>query len=283
MTNSRNHHYVSQVIIKKFVSQNTGKYFLYDKINKRYSYKQSPKSIFYLKDLNTLINQNGQIDYNSVEEELSKKFENQYNSKHEKVVKAIESRNMSEISENLELLLMGALISNFKTPAGKASNDLMLNNLLLDLGLNKKKNTFIHFSRLSEYQNSYFKLAKDMLELMGDIVISIYTAPADCYYFLSDTHSANLRIEEVDTIVEKDIEYVQRLNPVSLAMFPINSRYLIVCQSKRSSPIQESKIYSADAEMVKGFNRVLYNLATSTILCENKDYLSTFINNDIQY
>ncbi len=282
MTNSRNHHYVSQVIIKKFVSQNTGKYFLYDKINKRYSYKQSPKSIFYLKDLNTLINQNGQIDYNSVEAELSKKFENQYNSKYEKVVKAIESSNMSEISENMELLLMGALISNFKTPAGKASKDLMLNNLLSDLGLNKKENTFIHFSRLSEYQNSYFKLAKDMFDLMGEIVISIYIAPTDCYYFLSDTHSANLRLEEVDTIVDKDIEYVQRLNPVSLAMFPINSRNLIVCQSKRCSPVQESKIYSADAEMVKGFNRIIFNHSDTTILCENKEYLNQFIENEIK-
>ncbi len=282
MSNSRNHHYVSQVVVKKFVSKDTGKYFLFDKIKNRVYYRQSSKSIFYLKDLNTLINQNGQVDYNSVEAELSKKFENQYNSKYEKIVKAIESCNMSEISENVELLLMGALISNFKTPTGKVSKDLMLNNILSVLGVDKKENTFIPFSRLSEYQNSYFKLAKDMFDLMGEIVISIYIAPTDCYYFLSDTYSANLRIEEVDTIVDNDIEYVQRLNPVSIAMFPINSKHLVVCQSKRCSPIQESKIYSANAEMVTGFNRVFYNYALSTILCENEEYLSTFIENEIK-
>ncbi len=282
MSDARNHHYVSQVVVKKFFSKDSKAYFLYNKNKNIFFSKQSSKSIFSQKDLNTLINQSGQIDYNSVEAELSKKFENQYNSKYEKVVKAIETRNMSEVSENIELLLMGALISNFKTPLGKVSKDVMLNNLLIDLGLNKKENTFIHFSKLSEFQNSYFKLAKDMFDLMGEIVISIYIAPTDCYYFLSDTHSANLRLEEVDTIVDKDIEYVQRLNPVSLAMFPINSRNLIVCQSKRCSPVQESKIYSADAEMVKGFNRIIFNHSDTTILCENKEYLNQFIENEIK-
>jgi hypothetical protein len=282
MSNARNHHYVSQVVIKKFLSKETNTYFLYDKNKNRSFNKRSPKSIFSLKDLNTLINKHGFIDYNSVEEELSKKFENQYNSNYQNVVNAIETRNMSGISKKVELLLMGALISNFKTPAGKCSKDLMLNNVLSVLGFNKLGTKYIRFSRLSEYQNSYFKLAKDMFDLMGEIVISIYIAPTDCYFFLSDTYSANLRIEEVDTIVDNDIEYVQRLNPVSIAMFPINSRYLIVCQSKRSSPIQESNIYSADAEMVKGFNRIFLNHSETTILCENKEYLNTFIENEIK-
>lgn len=280
MSNARNHHYVSQVVIKKFVSKDSKSYFLFDKNKNMFFSKRSSKSIFSHKDLNTLINQNGHIDFNTVEEELSKKFENQFNSKYQNVVNAIETRNMSEISKNVELLLMGALISNFKTPAGKVSKDLVLNNVLSVLGLNK--NIFIPFSRLSEYQNSYFNLAKGMFDLMGEIVISIYIAPLDCYYFLSDTYSANLRIEDEDIIVDNEIEYVQRLNPVSVAMFPINSRFLIVCQSKRCSPVQESKIYSADAEMVKGFNRVFYNYAVSTILCENEEYLSTFIENEIK-
>ena len=78
MSNARNHHYVSQVVIKKFLSKETNTYFLYDKNKNRSFNKRSPKSIFSLKDLNTLINKHGFIDYNSVEEELSKKFENQY-------------------------------------------------------------------------------------------------------------------------------------------------------------------------------------------------------------
>lgn len=67
MSTSKNHHYISQAHIKNFFNKQTNCIYLYDKRSKRFSTKNTSKSVFSEKNLNTKKNSSEDFDYSSIE------------------------------------------------------------------------------------------------------------------------------------------------------------------------------------------------------------------------
>lgn len=88
MSTPRKHHYVPQVHINKFKT-NTGFYVFNKKENKILNQKSS-SAFFFTKDLNSIIDSDGNIDHKTFENELANKFDSPFESYYENVLSSID-------------------------------------------------------------------------------------------------------------------------------------------------------------------------------------------------
>lgn len=119
MSKPRNHHFVSQVHIKKFFNTNRKKIFVYDKVLNNLYFKTTTKSLFSEKDLNTKFD-NGSQDFESLENDLNQFFEKDFSEHFLIIKKFIEELNYSEkVNNALFYFAKYGIIGEIRNPKEK--------------------------------------------------------------------------------------------------------------------------------------------------------------------
>lgn len=288
----RNHHFVSQVLSKKFMT-NEGIMYRYIKSQEVIKTVDSTRKLFSKRDLNATKDENGNIDYNSVEDHLDQNFETQFNKNYDVVVATAgldaeigaEYDNPDEITDSVNYLIGMGIIGQMRHPEHiEERNNTILNKLLEVselLGTEELKNEMrSYIDRVSDVTNQipldFAEISKSVLKHMGELTYSIHIAPEDDYFILPDCSSANQRFELPPNIVEGK-KYYNPAKPIGLIMMPINSRLMIVVNGRKFLPGHGNGVYPLTNKDVYNFNRTFFNNAFDEVVCENKDYLEAFL------
>lgn len=284
MSTPRNHHYVSQVLIRKFLDSDSNLY-TYSKVNSCFEEKILSRFDFAEKDLNSTINKLGEIDHSSVEETLNRHIETGFNTHYDKIIAAITTENYSDINTSMEYLMRMGAVGDMRTPQHQieTQNSIMGSfRMIYEHASDELKAQIEHFeNHTSGIKNKlpidYKEISDKVLELMGEKIYSIFNAPQTDYFFLPDCSSVVIRSQlEDDTILNGEV----LLNPsrsIGTIIFPINSKLVIVAQAAKICPQKTHGIYDLSNKTMESYNKMFLDAARDKVICQDKDYLKQFI------
>lgn len=292
MSTPKNHHYVSRVLSNNFLSAQ-GRIYRYSKVSRRISELNSTKGLFSSQHLNTMIDEEGNLDHASIEHAISRHFEKDF-PKHYKVVMDMlaEDHEIGKPIPNSEMVVdavksmveMG-FIGRTRHPLDMQRTENSIFGALMNLadGLDEdlRKSMLSHFINKAKVQNNiawdFPDLSRTMVELMGDTTYSIMLAPKDHYFLLPDCTAATKRFKMKDNIIDGQVF----TNPgmiVGLVIMPINSKVVLAATQTESAPNQGNGTYILSEETMLNYNEIFFKNALTEIACESRDYLENFIN-----
>lgn len=293
MSTPRNHHYVSQVLTRKFLNHK-GQLHIYNKTKDEFRVETSTRYLFSQQDLNASIAKDGTLNYSEVEEQLNRHFETGFNKHYERIVTAGNMRlpigtafpNPEELHESFEYLAKMALIGDMRTPYHMEDAAASIYGPLFHVAQHMNEElkaqiygSYNHYSRVTNKTPVDFKKVSDKVwELMGDKVVSVHQGPPDCFYLLPDCSSCVIRaqLEEDNVIDGKTFYNPQR--PIASANMPINSRMIIGANSgKVMRSGMGNGFYTLDRQAVYLMNKLFFEVAHEEVVCENEKYLRKFV------
>jgi hypothetical protein len=295
MSVPKNHHYVSQALSRNFLSEG-GRLYKYDKSERRIKTVNSTKRLFSKDYLNSIINEDGEIDHISVETQLNRNFESEFPNHCELIFNALNKEceignvipNSENIQTSMEYLLGMALIGPFRHPQHIHETEEIIFGTLMELADNAvaelQSSIYSELNRLAGVMNKvpvdFNDLRNGMLELMGDIKFGVMRAPEPHYFILPDCSAGTKRFQMPSDYIDGK-EYINPSMPIGFALMPINSKVVITAVSRRILPDefreQTSGFYTINEKTVFGYNNILYDSAYREVVCENKEYLESFI------
>lgn len=281
MSVPKNHHYISQAHIKNFFNTEKNEIHLFDKIQNRHFKKNTTKSIFSEKNLNTKRLEDNTYDYSTIEEELNQNFEKDFPSCVEIVKNFIETKNLNDETQEALLYLSGyGLIAELRTPFRKKHTDDILKNgmkIIMEMGTDELKEgykRFFGFDDEVKYSNSlnYIEFANNVIKAMGDLVLSIEIPQNENDYFiLPDFGAATVR-ERINKHFNPDAKEIAYIG------LPLTSKlYLHFCSSKLKILPKPPGIHYVTSEQVYMLNKANYEYARRTIACANIEYLQSLV------
>ncbi|GGG51902.1 DUF4238 domain-containing protein [Bizionia arctica] len=281
-----NHHFVSQVHIKKFFNYKESRIYVYDKIMDNFYYKKTTKSLFSEKNLNTKIDK-GLKDFESLENDLNQYFEKDFSTHYITIKKFIKSPNYSKaVNNSLMYFAKYGAIGEIRNPRHKQSVEDTIFKAFTELSKNGteelKKEILEVFSYKKEikYINSvqYSKFADKIINLMGDIIFRIeIPLEKEDYFLLPDFCSANVR-EKINTYFNPDIKEIAYIG------LPLSSKiYIHFYYSKIKNIKLKSNIVLIDSAKVFELNKNNFNYCESKVACQSDYYLNKFIKNVVQH
>lgn len=289
MSIPRNHHYVSQVLIRKFVDIENNLY-TFNKSDSCFEEKKLTRFDFAEQDLNSIKNDLGEIDHSSVEETLNKHIETGFNNHYNKLIASLESENYSNLIESIEYLMRMGIVGDMRTPQHqieKENNMLEFYRMIYEISADELKADIEHFvNRNSDVKNKfpidYKEITEKVNEVMGDKIYSIFKAPPTDFFFLPDCSSVVIRSQlEEDTILDGKV-LLNPGRPIGTIIFPINSNLIIVAQSTKICKQKSHGIYDLSSETVDQYNLMFLKSSRDKIICKDKDYLKTFIDKHVK-
>lgn len=281
MSTPKNHHYISQGHIKNFFDIKKNEIHLYDKQLSRYFIKNSSKSIFSEKNLNTKRDNGGNYDYSSIEAELNQYFEKDFPRWCKLVEKFVQDLKFDDQLNNAMLSLAGyGIISEFRTPTYKRRVDHAIYNGMknfMGIATDDLRAGFeqaFNFNDEVKYTNigNYTDLANKILKGMGQLRFSIeIPANENDYFILGDFGAATMRerINDYFNLDAEDIAYV------GLALS--SKIYIHFFSNKLRSFPRPPGISYATSEQVYLLNQANFKYAQKLIACENQLYLKSFV------
>ena|SRR5690554_3116314 len=285
MSKPKNHHFVSQVHIKKFFNKKEGKIYVYDKILENFYFKETTKSLFSEKNLNTKFD-NGLKDFESLENDLNQFFETDFTTHYLNIQKFVEDFNYSkEVNNSLIYFAKYGAIGEIRTPRHKQSVEDTIFKAFTELSENStaefKNEVEQAFSYKKEikYINSiqYSEFADKIISLMGDLIFRI-EIPRDKndFFLLPDFCAANVR-EKINIYFNPDVKEIAYIG------LPLSSKIYIHFYSSKIKNIKaKSNIDIIDSTKVFELNKVNFNYCESKVACESDIYLNKFIKNVVQ-
>ncbi len=279
MSIPRNHHFISQVHIKKFFNQKN-EIYLYSKSTKSIFQKKSSEKIFSERDLNTKY-QNGSNDYSSIEEQLNKYFENDFEF-HFNIVKNITIDYVLDIQAQTSMLFLAryGAIANFRTPTHKSSLEETFFNSLkpaMDNATESLKKSFYDFFNNrgdSKFLagTDYLYLANEIISKMGKIYFIIEMPKSEDDFFILPDFGASTQRKKINTYFNPDIEEIAYIG------LPLSSKiYIHFYSEKHPEQINMSGIKLLNSDEVLYFNKLNFQFANEKIACESKSYLERLI------
>jgi hypothetical protein len=289
----KNHHYVSRCLIDKFINRDNS-FFCYDKQKKTHFIAKSSKSVFSEYELNSIIDDDGQINHKEVEDILNINFETDFQIHYEKINKLLQDNDgayLSKISQNGELeeslfyLSRHGVIGIFRNPTEILSTNNAIDILFTTIYESATEELKQEISALknhyapvkNKYNQNYKKLCDGIIENMGECVFSIFIAPKNAYFILPDCNSFHDRANLIDDIVYNGKILSSPTRSVCRVGYPINSKVLIMIESKKISTHKTNRLLTLNTSIVSTFNKILYDSAKSKIICEDEAYLKSFI------
>ncbi len=288
MSTPRNHHYVSQVLIRKFLDSDNNLY-TYSKVNSCFEEKILTRFDFAEKDLNSTINKFGEVDHSSVEETLNKHIETDFNKHYDKIITAITSENYSDINTSMEYLMRMGIVGDMRTPQHQIEthNSIMGTfRMIYEHVPDELKAQIEHFENhtagiKNKLPIDYKEISDKVLELMGEKIYSIFNVPQTDFFFLPDCSSVVIRSQlEEDTILNGEV-LLNPSRPIGTIIFPVNSKLVIVAQAAKICPQETHGIYELSSETVESYNKMFLNAARDKVICRDKDYLKQFIDRHV--
>lgn len=289
-----NHHYVSQVLSRKFFNSDKTTY-LYNKDTGRTKIVRSTKSLFSVKYLNSKLAEDGTIDHFSTEDTLNRYFETDFNKHYNRIVAAVNADNKigqpvpnsKELTESIKFLIGMGIIGEMRTPwhlldtaqkvfapllhIAEHATEEVRNNIL---GYKEMLSGFITKIPLD------FKEIKDgVAKLMGETTYSIYIAPKGHYFLLPDCSSCVKRHKLVEDDVIDGKTYLNPQMAIGNVVMPLNSKIAISANTSKLITINNGAhgMYQLKPEVANNFNVVLYEAANGGVVCENEEYLKKFV------
>lgn len=279
MSIPRNHHYISQVHIKKFFNESNETY-LYSKSTKLFQTKNSSKRIFSEKDLNTKYN-DGINDYTTVEQQLNQFYENDFEYYYNSLLRLITEKNVDiEIQKAIIYLARYGAIANFRNPTYKNNLESTFLTALkpaMDNASTDLKNSFYNFFNDrgdSKYLggDDYLQLGNEIISKMGLLYFIIEIPEDENDYFILPDFGASIQRKKINTYINPNIEEIAYIGlPLS------NKIYLHIYSEKHPENISSSGIKKLTSEQVHLTNKNNLLLAYDVVACGNKQYLETLI------
>ncbi|REC50228.1 DUF4238 domain-containing protein [Chryseobacterium pennipullorum] len=281
MSIPKNHHYISQAHIKNFFNKEKKEIYLFDKDQNRHFKKNTTKSIFSEKNLNTKRTINDEYDYSTIEEELNQNFEKDFPGCVEIVKKLVETDKLDDDAHEALLYLAGyGLIAELRTPARKRETDNALKNgmkIIMEMGTEELKSAYkrhFDFNDEVKYSNNldYIKFAHDVINAMGDLILSVdIPENENDYFILPDFGAATMR-GRINNYFNPDA-----LDRVYIGL-PLTSKlYLHFSSSKLKSLPRPPGIHRVTTNHVYYLNKENYDYSRQIIACENEHYLQDFV------
>jgi hypothetical protein len=158
MSESKNHHFVSQTHIKNFFNQKERKIFIYDKVLNNHYFKTTTKSLFSETKLNSRF-KDGKIDHNTIEKDLNYHFEKDFAKNTRIIEQFISDRYFTDaINSALIYFAKYGIIGEIRTPRYKKHLDdcikealnPILSNCTKELSL-QIENMFSFFGKFSSF------------------------------------------------------------------------------------------------------------------------------------
>jgi hypothetical protein len=289
MSIPRNHHYVSQVLIRKFID-NFNNLYTYSKEGSCFEEKILTRFDFAEKDLNSTINKYGEVDHSTVEETLNRHIETDFNTHYDKIITAITTENYSDINTAMEYLMRMGAVGDMRTPQHQIESQ---NSILGTFRMLYEHSSDEIKAQIEQFENhtsgiknklpiDYKEISDKILEIMGEKIYSILKSPINDYFFLPDCSSVVIRSQlEEDTILNGEL-LLNPSRPIGTIIFPINSKVVIVAQSAKICPQKSHGIYDLSSETVAGYNKMFLDAARDKVICQDKDYLKHFIDRHIK-
>ncbi|WP_291047625.1 DUF4238 domain-containing protein [Empedobacter sp. UBA1574] len=281
MSIPKNHHYISQVHIKNFFNNHNNEIYIYDKLNFNIFSKRTTKSIFSEKNLNTKRFIDGNIDYQTIENELNLYFEKDFKKNYLLIQDLIKTQCITEeINQALLYFARYGIIAQKRHPKHKQNTDEIISKSLGHLyewysdELKKQYDEFFNFTEEVKYTNTlkYKEIADKILNIMGDLifVISIPENSND-FFFLPDYGAATTK-NKINTYFNPDIK------DISFISLPLSSKiYINFYSTKLSNRPLGSYLEFISEEQVNFLNKANFDYCNKFIACESKDYLEKFI------
>lgn len=279
MSIPKNHHYVSQCHIRHFFNEHAGELFLYDKQLDNYFSKGTTKSVFSENELNTKVVEDV-IDHTSLEEDLKKSFEDDFN-RHVKVVEELTEspKNANPtFKDSIRYLAKYGIAGEIRTPFHKRETDESLLEGLTQFMLKGipteasrgylRKNLF-----KSKYSNhiKYSEFAELVLKSMGDFFAKIYFLKGDDYFLLPDRPSVTRRAK-INTYNNPNIEEIAMIG------IPLTSKIFLYIESRKLSDNKDSIVsLNPGDSLITVLNTMLYMQADKQVACQNEKYLKDFV------
>lgn len=292
MSTPKNHHYVSRVLSNNFLSTDR-RIYRYSKVSRWISELNSTKGLFSSPYLNTVIDDEGNMDHASIEHAISRYFEKDF-PKHYKVIMEMlrEDHEIGKTIPNSEMVLdsvksiveMG-FIGRMRHPLDMHRTENVIFGAMMTLaeGLeNGLRNSMIsHFVSKAKVPNKipldFPELSRGMAELMGETTYSIMLAPKDHYFLLPDCTAATKRFKMKDDVIDGQV-FINPGMVVGLVIMPISSKVVLAATKTEFAPGQGNGTYILSEETLLSYNRTFFDNAIIEVACENRDYLKHFIN-----
>lgn len=287
MSTPKNHHFLSQVLLKKFLDSE-GRLNYYSKSEKCITNKEYSRFDFAELYLNSKIDDNGDIDHKSVEDNLNINFERDFNAHYDSLITALENDDHESLTNSIKFLIRLGTIGDIRTPEHQIETQKLIFGAFEEaaelLDANNIRQELQEFQeRVSSVKNKvpvdYKKIVEQTEKLMGPCIYSIFIAAENEYFFLPDNSAVIIRSK-----LEPDIEFNGEIlesgsRPISTVIFPINSQTIIVSQSTKICPQKSHGIYNLKSEVVYYYNKMFLDSARDKVICANNEYLQTFISN----
>jgi len=286
MSKPKNHHFVSQVHIKKFFNTIDKKIYIYDKILNNFYFKKTTKSLFSEENLNTKFD-NGVKDFESLEKDLNTFFEKDFTTHYLTIKKFIEEQEFSKkINDSLIYFAKYGAIGEVRNPKEKQSTENAIFKAFTEIAKNatpELKNDIeeaFSYKKESKYINSiqYSEFANEIIDLMGDLIFRIEIPhKKDDYFLLPDFCAANVR-ERINEYFNPDLKEIAYIG------LPLSSKIYIHFYSSKIKNIKiKSDMIFIDSSRVYNLNKVNLEYSESKVACESEDYLNEFIKNVAQH
>ena len=231
-----------------------------------YTYSKKSQSIdakpysrfdFAERDLNSTLTDNGEIDHKSVEENLNKYFESGFNKHYDLLIDGLKNDDYLSFLTSVKYLIRMGIIGDMRTREHQIEMEQTLFGALkpiMEIATDELKNEYFDFiEKTSVVKNKsaldYDSLCNRIIELMGEVVYSVFLSPKDSYFFLPDNSSIVFRSKlEPDTKLDDGTVLINASMPISTVVFPINSQILIVAQSSKICPLDANGIFNLSKE-----------------------------------
>lgn len=279
----KNHHYVSQCLVKKFFIDN--KLYCFNKKIQKITTTNSSKRILSEIYSNCFIKESGEVDYDTIEKDLNKLFENDFNKNILSIEKILEQVNISDRKKlhlkNFLFKMIPVGLSNLiRNPSEKTQIDKSLNsfyNIIENYGDDRLKKELLPNKNENVIHENHVipsEMCNIAIKNMGDIYYDIYIIDNEKDFFI---------LPDNISIIER--YNINNINPevkeISIVEFPLTNKIYFSCHSNKLSIRnfyeKDVNIHLAKKEDVLRINIELIKNSINYFYCSDKRYLEKLI------
>lgn len=286
MSIPRNHHYVSQVLIKKFLNIDK-RVSVFSKTENNIETKILQRQDFAERDLNSIISDENTVDHKSIEDNLNENFERDFNKHYDSLFQSIENDNLDLFTKSIKFLIKLGIIGDMRTREHQVeAQQAILGGIgsLYEMFSDDLKAEYSSFiNQNSTVKNKlpvdYSKLANEILDIIGeDACYCVFKASENHHFLLPDNTSITHRSKiDPDIETEDGKTLISLAMPITMVIYPINNKTIIVVKSKKMEGEDLSGVFQLSEKTTIDYNLLFIKNSRDKVICGDENYLKDFI------
>ena len=267
------HHYIPKLILRNFAEND--KIFIYRNENEKI-FQSSINDAFAINNLNTIVDNEYNVDSNLLEDLFDKYFENPAAITIEKIIndlKKIPPSGKNFTVEDYVCLLEFTLLSHFRTPFSLDSVHHAALISLYGLMIVKHFNEYGNVNMSNDFQvekgfrYNFLEDFNGFTKTISDLKLTLYYHRQPNLYFLIPDQLVVIQSPNNIKFSDKDLKIY----------FPISSN-VVICLERIEREFQKGTC-EIDKVGVERFNGYFLKNFYESVGCQSKDYLESFIEN----